>query len=164
MCPARFIPFLLAKMGPRGVLATGMAPQTTALAWFARLPEHTSYLIDVLPGAIVFGIGLPAAFVGVTVPAVTAVDEADRGIAAGVVNTAQRVGSGIGVTAVLLLAQTVTERAGDSPVDGIRAGFAAAATLALLGCLLTVLVLRVPATDAGAEVEPPADALAEESK
>ncbi|WP_280299200.1 MFS transporter [Nocardia abscessus] len=159
-----FIPFLLAKIGPRGVLATGMALQTAALAWFARLPEHTFYLVDVLPGAIVFGIGLPAAFVGVTVPAVTAVDEADRGIAAGVVNTAQRVGSGIGVTAVLLLAQTVTERAGGSSVDGIRAGFAAAAALALLGCLLTVLVLRVPATDSSAGAEPRADALAEEAK
>ncbi|MBF6336315.1 hypothetical protein IU450_10505 [Nocardia abscessus] len=101
---------------------------------------------------------------GVTVPAVTAVDEADRGIAADVVNTAQRVGSGIGVTAVLLLAQTVTERAGGSSVDGIRAGFAAAATLALLGCLLTVLVLRVPGADPGAEAEPPADAVAEEAK
>ncbi|WP_280260452.1 hypothetical protein, partial [Nocardia abscessus] len=42
-----------------------------------------SYLVDVLPGAIVFGIGLPAALVGVTVTAGTAVGEADRGIAAG---------------------------------------------------------------------------------
>ncbi|MGK8523679.1 MFS transporter [Nocardia asteroides] len=143
------IPFALAKLGPRGVLAAGMAAQTVALAWFARLPEHASYLVDVLPGAVVFGVGLPAAFVGVTVPAVTAVDEADRGIAAGVVNTAQRVGSGIGVTAVLLLAQAVAERAGGDSVDGIRAGFAAAAALALLGCLLTVLVLRVPPGGAG---------------
>ncbi|WP_067462067.1 MFS transporter [Nocardia amamiensis] len=146
------IPFALAQIGPRGVLAAGMALQAAALAWFARLPEHASYVTDVLPAAIVFGIGLPAAFVGVTVPAVTAVDEADRGIAAGVVNTAQRVGSGIGVTAVLLLAQTVTERSTGSGsfVDGIRAGFAAASGLALLGCLLTVLVLRVPRTDSAA--------------
>ncbi|WP_330229118.1 MFS transporter [Nocardia sp. NBC_00508] len=147
------IPFALARIGPRGVLAAGMALQAAALGWFARLPEHGSYVTDVLPAAIVFGIGLPAAFVGVTVPAVTAVGDADRGIAAGVVNTAQRVGSGIGVTAVLLLAQTVTEKSTSSHsfVDGIRAGFAAAAMLALLGCLLTVLVLRVPRTDPVAE-------------
>ncbi|UAK35257.1 MFS transporter [Nocardia asteroides] len=147
------IPFALAKLGPQGVLAAGMALQAAALAWFARVPEHASYLVDVLPGAIVFGVGLPAAFVGVTVPAVTAVDETDRGIAAGVVNTAQRVGAGIGVTAVLLLAQTVTEKANGSSVDGVRAGFAAAALLALVGCLLTVLVLRVPVSEADAAAD-----------
>ncbi|MEV8634199.1 MFS transporter [Streptosporangium sp. NPDC051023] len=84
--------------------------------------------------------GLPASFVGVTAPAVTAVDQADAGVTAGIVNTAQRIGSGLGVTAILVLASMVTGTAGY--LAGLRTGFAAAAALAFLGCLLTLALLR----------------------
>ncbi|NEW42302.1 MFS transporter [Nocardia cyriacigeorgica] len=140
------IPLALDRLGAWRVLAGGLALQAVAMAWFARVPENGSYLIDVLPGAVLLGIGLPAAFVGVTAPAVTAVDTADAGITAGVVNTAQRVGSGLGVTALLLLAQVVTQRS-SATTDlayrtGLAAAFAAAAALAALGAVLTVAVLR----------------------
>ncbi|WP_228811819.1 MFS transporter [Nocardia otitidiscaviarum] len=137
------IPYALERFGATGVLAGGLALQALALGWLARLPEHGDYPVDVLPAAVIFGIGLPAAFVGVTAPAVEAVAETDRGIAAGTVNTAQRVGSGLGVTAVLLLAQSVTDATHDH-VQGLRAGFAASAALALLGCLFTLAILRTP--------------------
>lgn len=158
------IPQALRRIGARGVLAAGLALQALAMAWLARLPEHAVYAIDVLPAALVLGVGLPAAFVGVTVPAVTAVGESDTGIAAGIVNTAQRVGSGIGVTALLLLAATVTGGTPNAPrtayIDGLHAGFAAASALAALGCLLTLTLLRhrpaptAPTTDTGTDHHP----------
>ncbi|MCP2316335.1 drug resistance transporter, EmrB/QacA subfamily [Nocardia amikacinitolerans] len=141
-----FIPYLMDRLGPARVLAIGLALQAVAMGWFARLPAHADYPIDVLPGAILLGIGLPAAFVGVTAPAVTSVDTADAGIAAGIVNTAQRVGSGLGVTALLLLADLITARATTSPDTAYRTGlttaFATAAALAALGVVLTVVLLR----------------------
>ncbi|PRX43645.1 EmrB/QacA subfamily drug resistance transporter [Prauserella shujinwangii] len=146
------IPAALERLGARGTLAAGLALQAVALAWFARLPVESGYLADVLPGTLVFGIGLPAAFVGVTVPAVTAVAETDTGVAAGIVNTAQRVGSGLGVTAVLLLAATVAETAGGGPaarVDGLRSGFAAAALLAAAGGALALTLPRRARGDGG---------------
>ncbi|WP_280232328.1 MFS transporter [Nocardia cyriacigeorgica] len=140
------IPIALDRFGACRVLAGGLALQAVAMAWFARVPEHGGYLIDVLPGAVLLGIGLPAAFVGVTAPAVTAVDKVDAGITAGIVNTAQRVGSGMGVTALLLLAQVVTQRATTDPepayLTGLAAAFTAAAALAALGTVLTVALLR----------------------
>ncbi|MCM6776695.1 MFS transporter [Nocardia sp. CDC159] len=140
------IPFALDRFGPWRVLAAGLGLQALAMAWFARLPAHGDYPIDVLPGAVLLGIGLPAAFVGVTAPAVTSVDTADAGIAAGIVNTAQRVGSGLGVTAVLLLADLVTRHwtAADAYRAGLNVAFAAAAALAALGAVLTVALLRTP--------------------
>ncbi|MFC9895392.1 MFS transporter [Nocardia sp. NPDC127579] len=132
------IPMLLARSGAWRVLAAGLTLQALAMGWFARLPEHATYLIDVLPGAILLGIGLPAAFVGVTAPAVTSVEQADAGIAAGIVNTAQRVGSGLGVTALLLLADLV----GADYRTGLSVAFAVAAGLAGLGAGLTVALLR----------------------
>ncbi|MEU8894458.1 MFS transporter [Nocardia sp. NPDC048505] len=131
------IPFALDRLGAWRVLAGGLGVQALAMAWFARLPEHASYAIDVLPGAVLLGLGLPAAFVGVTAPAVAAVDQADTGIAAGIVNTAQRVGSGLGVTALLLLAESTGDHR-----TGLNVAFGAAAALAAVGVLLTVVLLR----------------------
>ncbi|WP_431964622.1 MFS transporter [Nocardia sp. bgisy134] len=140
------IPYLMDRLGAARVLALGLGLQALAMGWFARLPAHADYPIDILPGAILLGIGLPAAFVGVTAPAVTSVDTADTGIAAGIVNTAQRVGSGLGVTALLLLADLITARATTPPDTayrtGLTAAFATAAGLATLGVLLTLALLR----------------------
>ncbi|MEV0686137.1 MFS transporter [Nocardia sp. NPDC050378] len=149
------LPDLLDRLGARWVLTAGLALQALAMLWFARLPEHAGYLVDILPGAVLLGIGLPAAFVGVTAPAVTAVGESAAGTAAGIVNTAGRIGSGIGVTALLLLAQEVTESstaaAGNAYRAGLSAAFLAAAALAVLGAVLAATALRpTPAKEAAA--------------
>ncbi|MBF6452387.1 MFS transporter [Nocardia cyriacigeorgica] len=140
------IPIALDRLGAWRVLAGGLALQAVAMALFARVPEHATYPIDVLPSAILLGIGLPAAFVGVTAPAVTSVDQVDAGITAGIVNTAQRVGSGLGVTVLLLLGQVVTEQSAAGPEHAYRTGLAAAftvaAALAAFGAVLTVALLR----------------------
>lgn len=140
------LPAVLDRFGARWVLTAGLVLQALAMAWFARLPAQADYPVDVLPGAILLGIGLPAAFVGVTVPAVTAVAESRAGTAAGVVNTAGRIGSGIGVTALLLLAQKVTESSSASTENAYRTGLSvallAAAGLAALGAVLAAVVLR----------------------
>ncbi|WP_068065396.1 MFS transporter [Nocardia xishanensis] len=142
------LPYALDRLGAWRVLTAGLLLQALAMAWFARLPEHGSYLIDVLPGAILLGVGLPAAFVGVTAPAVTSVDKADAGIAAGIVNTAQRVGSGLGVTGVLLIAELTTRNstAADAYRAGLNIAFAVAAALAATGAVLTVALLRTGPT------------------
>ncbi|WP_246011405.1 MFS transporter [Nocardia mexicana] len=149
------IPYALDRLGAWRVLTAGLGLQALAMAWFARLPEHGGYLIDVLPGAVLLGVGLPAAFVGVTVPAVTSVDKADAGIAAGIVNTAQRVGSGLGVTALLVLAGLIAGQsaAPDAYRSGLNVAFAVAAALAATGAVLTVALLRTPPVP-GTEREP----------
>ncbi|MEU5405741.1 MFS transporter [Nocardia asteroides] len=149
------LPSALDRFGARWVLAGGLALQALAMALFARLPQHASYAVDVLPGAILLGIGLPAAFVGVTQPAVTAVGPRAAGTAAGIVNTAGRIGSGIGVTALLLLAQKVTESSPAAPESAYRTGlamaFLAAAGMAAVGALLAVALLRPGSGDVDLE-------------
>ncbi|MFD0578425.1 MFS transporter [Dactylosporangium darangshiense] len=134
------IPAANQRFGARALLAAGLALQAAALTWLAMLPSTVNYLVDVLPAALLLGVGLPASFVGVTAPAVTSVHPDDAGVTAGIVNTAQRIGSGLGVTAALVLASAVTGSAGY--LAGLRAGFAAAAVLALTGCVLTLALLR----------------------
>jgi MFS family permease len=139
------VPAVHKRLGGYGMLAAGLVLQAMAFVWFARLPVAGGYAIDVLPGLLLLAAGMPAAAVGVTVPAVDAVEKSDTGVVAGVVNTTQRIGAGLGVAALLTVAATVTGRAGP-PADaayvaGLHASFLVCAVLALLGCVLTVFLL-----------------------
>src|SRR5438132_14028549 len=84
----------LGYLGFKGVLATGMALLAVGLVLLARAPLPNTYLLDLLPASLLVALGLPAAFAGTNIAAVTAVEQADTGLASGLVNTMQRIGSG----------------------------------------------------------------------
>lgn len=154
------LPRALAHHGPRTVLAAGLTLLAVALAGFARLPLHGSYLWDVLPFGLVLAAALPASFAGSTIPAVKAVPAADTGIASGIVQTAQRVGSALGATgATAVVSAWTAHHAGPHLTvyaTGLRVAFAAAAGVALLGVALTFALIRTadPARPAESPTEP----------
>lgn len=145
------VPRVLARFGPRVLLVGGFALVALGLAGFGRAPVGGSYLVDVLPAAVLFAVGLPAVFVGSTLPAVKSVAECDTGVVGGVVNTAQRVGSSLGVGTLLALAAWHTSFASaGSPAARLNAGyqwgFLGAAALAAIGVGVAIAVLtRLPA-------------------
>ncbi|GAB2830546.1 MFS transporter [Actinoallomurus bryophytorum] len=153
------LPRALARYGPRTVLAAGMLLLAGALAGFARLPLHGSYLRDVLPFGLLLAAGLPASFAGSTIPAVRSVPAADVGVVSGIVQTAQRVGSALGATgATAVIAAWTAHHAGPHLAvynTGLRVAFATAAGVALLGVALTLLVIRTVATDRPVESPAP---------
>lgn len=140
------LPIALSRYGARVVLTAGMLALTAGLGGFVRLPVHGTYLVDVLPASLVFGVGLPAAFAGVTIPAVTAVADADTGVASGIVQTAQRVGAALGATAATAIAAGWTYAHPGSHLaaytGGLRVAFAAAAAVAAVGAVVAATVIR----------------------
>jgi MFS family permease len=84
----------------------------------------------VVAWGVLAGLGLGAASVAATTLGASAVDEADRGSVAGLLNTAAQVGTAIGVAALVLVAGAT------DPTDGHRIGFAVAAGAALVGAPL----------------------------
>jgi sugar phosphate permease len=72
----------------------------------------------------------------------SAVGDAERGTAAGLLNTAAQVGTAVGIAALVLVAGTTGATAGH------RLGFAAAAVLAALGAVGVGVLLRAPARPA----------------
>ena len=151
------LPRLLDHLGPRGVLTAGLLLLAVALLLFARAPVPSNYLLDILPASIIAAIGLPCSFVGTNIAAVTAVKPDETGLASGLMNTAQRVGSGIGIA---VLTAVFVARIGSPAVGagsaalaaGFQAGFLGAALFAILGAALTLLIIRQPkAATSGSE-------------
>jgi EmrB/QacA subfamily drug resistance transporter len=157
------IPRALKALGPRTVLIGGLTLLTLALLLLSRIPTHADYVTGFLPAAAIFAVGLPACFVGSTMPAMTAARPGETGIVSGVVNTAQRLGAGMGVAVLAAVANSRTaHHHGGSPADAVNAGFHSAflgaAGLAVLGLVVAVLVVQrspEPAEDAGRPAEQP---------
>ncbi|MFE3559433.1 MFS transporter [Streptomyces sp. NPDC059193] len=144
------VPAAMHRYGPRTVVTAGMLLQAIALAAFAWIPSDGVYLLHVLPPSVLFALGLPAAMVGVTVPAMTAVPADDTGVVGAIVNSAQRLGSGLGATIVM----TLVAAAASAPdatstaalADGVRLGFLASALFATAGAAAAALGLRAGAS------------------
>lgn len=162
------IPRALKAVGPRMVLIGGMALLTVALLLLSRIPAHVDYVTGFLPAAAVFAVALPACFVGSAMPAMKAARPGETGIVSGVVNTAQRLGAGMGVAVLAAVADSRTSHhRGGTPVDAVNAGyhsaFLGAAGLAVLGLVIAVLVVQhlpEPAGVGDKQDEPPVAAAA----
>ncbi len=138
------------RVGPRPLLAAGMAVQAAGLGWVAAsVTAHAGYGALVVP-LVIAGVGISLTIPATPTAALGAVPAADLGTASGVQNTLQRFGSVFGVaivTAVFSASGHLGSIAG--VVAGVQPAVAASAGLSLAGALTGLAVGRrrnVPAT------------------
>jgi MFS family permease len=118
------------------VIAGGMALVGAGALWAAAALGAASGGAGLVGWGVLSGLGLGAASVAATTLGTAAVDDADRGTVAGLLNTAAQVGTALGVAALVLVAGTTNATAGH------RLGFAVAGVLALAGAVLQAVLLR----------------------
>jgi EmrB/QacA subfamily drug resistance transporter len=88
---------LTTKVGPKPIMAVGLALLTGAMIWYAQIPVNGKYASDLLPGYLMVGVGIAFAFVPVSIAALAGVAEHEAGLASGLINTSQQIGGAIGV-------------------------------------------------------------------
>jgi sugar phosphate permease len=138
---------LTTRIGVKPVLVTGLVLLTLAVLWYTQISPGGSYLVDCLPGFVVFGIGIPFSFIPINITALAGVEEREAGLASGMINTSQQIGGAIGVAVMSTVAFTHAEtllRTGDpQPVaitEGFQWGFWVVFAI-LTACVLTTLAL-----------------------
>ena len=99
---------LVMRFGIRAPLAVGLLVAAAGLALFARAPVDGSFLVDVLPGMVLLGIGAGIAFNPLLLAAMSDVGPADSGLASGMVNTAFMMGGALGLAVLASLAAART--------------------------------------------------------
>jgi EmrB/QacA subfamily drug resistance transporter len=144
---------LVTRVGFKPVLATGMAFIAAGLIWFGQVSVGGGYLTDILGPSLLAAIGLGFSFVPVTIAAVAGVQERESGLASGLINTAQQVGGALGLAVLATIANTRTDNlmadAGGNPAElphalteGFQAAFLTGAGFALLGLVLSLVLIR----------------------
>lgn len=129
--------------GPRIPMTAGPLLAAAGLVLLLRIGPETRYFIDVLPGVLVFGLGLAVLVAPLTGAVLGAVPASEAGIASGVNNAVAR-------TAQLLAVAALPGLAGISGALGdpaaFDAGFATAmwlcAGLLVTGAVLAAVLLR----------------------
>jgi EmrB/QacA subfamily drug resistance transporter len=88
------------RRGPRFFMGVGPLIAAAGLAWFLRLDADVDYLTDLLPGLLVFALGLSMTVAPLTATVLADADERNAGIASGVNNAIARVASLVAIAGV----------------------------------------------------------------
>lgn len=140
---------LTTKFGAKPVLVTGMSLLVAGCLWYTQIDVDGSYQVDLLPGFLAVGIGIPFSFIPITIAALAGVSHDDAGLASGLINTSQQVGGAIGTAVISTVAFTHQQsllRSGESPpvavTQGFQWGFWVGAGIWAAGLLCALVFIR----------------------
>ncbi|HEX7811300.1 MAG TPA: DHA2 family efflux MFS transporter permease subunit [Burkholderiales bacterium] len=112
---------IVMRFGIRTPLAAGLLLAAIGLALFARAPAGGSFVVDVLPGMLLLGLGAGVAFNPVLLAAMSDVKPEESGLASGVVNTSFMMGGALGLAVLASLAAARTDSLLASGADAVTA-------------------------------------------
>jgi len=152
---------LVTKVGPRPVMAVGLALITAGMLWYTQIPVEASFVTDLLPGYLLVGLGMAFSFIPMSIAALASVEPQEAGLASGLINASQQIGGALGVAIAATVAFTHTKTllaSGHPPAQAATSGFALGfwviagiSALSVVACLTLVR---------GQELEQPATAVA----
>jgi EmrB/QacA subfamily drug resistance transporter len=151
---------LATRIGPRLPMGLGPIVAGCGLLLYLRLDARGDYVSQVLPAALVFGLGLAMTVAPLTATVLGAVDGANAGVASGVNNAVARIA---GLLAIAAVGAVVTGQAGAhalvvhgppgsaerraeerASVRAFHAGMEVCAVLVMAGGVLSLLGLERP--------------------
>jgi EmrB/QacA subfamily drug resistance transporter len=145
---------LITRIGSRPVVVAGCLIAAAGIYYLSRLPLHGSYVTDLLPGFLVMSLGAGLVFVSIAAAANAGVPGDKAGLAAGLLNASQQVGSALGlaILSVLAITRTTDLIAAKAPVVvALDAGYHRALLVgSVLMAAAALIALRISNTRAAA--------------
>ena len=132
---------LVAKHGVRTPLTAAFLVGAAGMFLLSRVPEHGTYLGDVLPGMLVAGLGLGVAVVTVSMSVLTGAPVEEAGMLSGLNSTGHEIGGTLGIAIFSTIAAGSGAILGTQAASGISHAFLVAASVATLASLVSIAVL-----------------------
>jgi EmrB/QacA subfamily drug resistance transporter len=142
------------RIGPRLLMGLGPIVAGLGVIWVATIDADVNYVTELLPGVLLFGIGLSATVAPLTNTVLGAVPQHNAGVASGINNQVARVASLIAIAAVGAIVADAFESSlgrsdveplsGGSPavveasVDAFRVGMGVAGAFVILGGVISL--------------------------
>jgi EmrB/QacA subfamily drug resistance transporter len=137
------------RVGVKPALIVGMSLLTLGLLYFTQVSVDGSYWADLFPGFLILGVGIPFAFVPITIAALAGTKPEEAGLASGLINTSQQIGGAVGIAVLSTIAVTTTDNAtgqGTALPTALTHGFVnafwAGAAIAFVGVLVSIFLVR----------------------
>ena len=159
MAAAGIASALVTKFGYKPILAIGLLFIVAGLSWFSQVSVGGGFTTDILGPSLLAAAGLGFSFVTTTIAAVSGVREEESGLASGLINTSQQIGGALGLAVLSSIATSRTVDAlatgeggpKEALTDGFQAAFLGGAGIALVGFVLTLVLIK--GSDSRAHVE-----------
>ena len=140
---------LVNRVGVRPLITGGMALLATGMFLFTQVTVGGSYVSDLLPGFLIVALGMALCFVPISIAALAGVQQAEAGLASGLLNTSQQVGGAVGIALLSTIAISRTENevaAGTAVPYALTSGFQLAfwvgAAIAAVGVVAAFVLIR----------------------
>jgi EmrB/QacA subfamily drug resistance transporter len=151
---------LFAHIGTKPVILVGAPIAAAGLYWLSRIPLDGSYVSDLLPGLLIMSIGLGGMFTGITTAANAGVEANQAGLAAGLLNTGQQIGTALGLAVLSAIATAHTnsllrgnETLAQAATHGYGRALLAGAFLVVAAGVVAFLTRNTRQTEAAPVVE-----------
>ncbi len=152
---------LVNRVGVRPLIAGGMAILAVGLLLFTQVSVDGSYVADLLPGFLIVALGMALCFVPISIAALAGVQQAEAGLASGLINTSQQIGGAVGIALLSTIAISRTDNeiaAGTAVPQALTSGFQLAfwvgAGIALAGVVAALVLIRQEEIEAAPEAQP----------
>lgn len=147
---------LFARTGTRPVIVAGALIAAAEVWYLSRIPVHGTYPESLLPGLVIMAFGIGAVLVSVTTAANAGVPADKAGLAVGLLNASQQLGTALGLAIFSAIATARTDAllaAHASRDAALTAGFHRA-LLAYAIFLLAAAVIALLAANSRGEPAP----------
>jgi EmrB/QacA subfamily drug resistance transporter len=132
------------RIGPRIPMTVGPLVMAGGVLMYLRIGADPSYVLDVLPGVVVFGVGLTLMVAPLTATVLAAAPDEHAGIASGVNNAVARAGSLLAVAALPVAVGLRGDQYADPSAfdDSFRMAMMVCAALLVAGGVVSWLTIR----------------------
>jgi EmrB/QacA subfamily drug resistance transporter len=135
---------LATRIGPRPQLVIGPLLVAAGLIALAGIDADTNWVVDVAPGAVLFGLGLVTFVAPLTASVMGSVDEVHVSTASGVNNAVARTGGLLAVALIPPLVGLTTAVGPEETTDAYRSAMYVIAGLAVVSAVISAIGLRAP--------------------
>jgi EmrB/QacA subfamily drug resistance transporter len=130
---------VVGRIGPRRLLVAGGVCIAGAFLWLSAISPGDTYLRAILPGALLWGLGLGLTVAPLTASVLAAVSDDDLGEATAVNDAASRVGALLTVALVPLLVGVGADELGPALADGYRPAMLVMSGLSLAAAVVSAV-------------------------
>lgn len=134
------------RWGPRWPMTLGPLLAGAGLAALRNAGEGSHYISDLLPGIVIFGLGLSATVAPLTTAVLTAIERRHAGLASGINNAVARVAGLLAVVLIPLAAgiSGIDDIGGKAFSEGFGKAMLISAALCAAGAATSFLTIRKP--------------------
>jgi EmrB/QacA subfamily drug resistance transporter len=99
---------LVGRVGTLSAMLAGLLTMAAGLVTLAMMPNEVNFVLHLLPGIMLVGLGITLAAVPMTITAMSAVSAQDTGLASGLLNTSQQIGAALNLALLVAVVSAST--------------------------------------------------------